>query len=447
MGAHLHAVPDPEPYEAPRVGEWPAPIAIVSSPPADDEPLDDAHPAIEDGGRDDDQDDADDEEPDDEIAEDEEPRCGLIAGLQPYYDVRPLAELGPLAVEATKAAGPPLRRGLGRILRELPQMLAWYGRGIRVLLVLIVGWLSGKYGERGSLGARFVGAGFVVYAVVKLCDEYQHAWMVATLAILSTMAMAATGRIQIPAGKPAKKGEGGAKKGATEKGKEEVARATAETTKEAASEAPRKGLMARLLGRAAAPAKEASVEEAPVAPEVGDGEPQEEGTEEGAEEAGEDPETGGEETPQEDPLTALLRASIGSENGVHLSTLRPLMRKHLPGLSQATNEELRNHLTAAGYDPSRKFRALGVAGRSGVHRTELPPLPSPEGGPGALSGPLSTPGECPRPANSPAAGEERRAAGEVSERWTAEQKARGFRSVPDPANGPSASRIEHYDGR
>ncbi|WP_439333900.1 GntR family transcriptional regulator [Streptomyces chryseus] len=81
-----------------------------------------------------------------------------VPDLRPYVDPRPLRELGPLA----KEAGPPLFRALarlfraaGRLLRAIGRMIAWYAGGVGVILALLTGWLSGKYGKRGSLGARF----------------------------------------------------------------------------------------------------------------------------------------------------------------------------------------------------------------------------------------------------------------------------------------------------
>ncbi|MFD3609013.1 hypothetical protein ACFWXA_13230 [Streptomyces atroolivaceus] len=461
MGAHLHAVPDPEPDEAPAPGDWPVPVVVAPRVPAHDEipvdarELEDAPADEEEQDPDDDQDQIAADEPEGE--EDEEEPHGLLSGLKPYYDVRqlPVSELGALAVEVGKTTGPPLLRGMswalravGRFLRELGRMLAWYGRGIGVLLVLVAGWLSGKYGKRGSIGARFAGVAFLVYAAVKLSQKYEFAWLVAVLALIVTAALAATGHIEIPVSKPAKKGdekkktaeEGGAKKGGKKKkaatpeeedGPEEIP----EVSKEAAPEAPRKTFLARFLSRRTAPA-----EDPPTDPEEAD----EEGPDEDLEEDDETPEEEAEETPQEDPLTALLRASIGEDNGVHLGVLRPLMRKALPGLSQATDKELRQHLISAGYDPSRTFRARGVAGRAGVHRSELPPLPSPGGAPGALSGPLSGGGERPGPAEISGSGERRRAAGEPSERWTAEEEAQGYRWVQDPSK-PCAWKLEKLD--
>lgn len=150
----------------------------------------------------------------------------------------------------------------------------------------------------------------------------------------------------------------------------------------------------------------------------------------------EDPEQTPAEAPQEDPLTALIRAEIGAENGVHLADLRPAMRAAFPTLREAPDEALRELLTEAGWDPSKKFRARGRAGRQGVHRKQLPPLPSPETGPDHSPQPAlraetqvrrgaETSGEQP--------GEERRGDSE-----------RDFDIVPDPERGPAAWRIVHH---
>ncbi|WP_327415441.1 hypothetical protein [Streptomyces sp. NBC_01233] len=481
MGAHLFVVPDPEPDEAPGPGDRPvlvpapvigprtAPDHGAAPAPPIDFPAEPAAPEPADPDEDDDQDhDVTGEEPGEWDVEDQDPqdveddageyddeaparRAMTVPDLRPYVDPRPLRELGPLAVEAGKVAGPPLLRATVRLLRDLGQMLAWYGRGLRVLLVLLAGWLSGKYGKHGSLAARFGVVAFLVYAVAKLSTQYAYAPWIAFAVALAATVMAATGAIEIPPSKPTKKeaGKGKAAKGkgdqAPAKGKtapaedspEDAYEEAGEVSKEAPAEAPRTSWATRLFRRPAPPA------ETPA--ETPEGTP-DEGEEEAPEESPEDVEEEPQAAPLEDPLTALLRTAIGGENGVHLEDLRPLMRQGLPGLSQATDKELREHLLAAGYDPSRKFRARGVAGRAGVHRTDLPPLPSPEGAPGA-AGDHSPPTLHPsRPADSPGSGEQRRGAGEGAERWTAEEMARGFRSVPDPERGPSASRIEHWRG-
>ncbi|MBT2453294.1 hypothetical protein [Streptomyces sp. ISL-86] len=440
--AHLHAVPDPDfdPDEVPGPGEWPVPVAGVVAPltAAADEVQDgdqlENPPADED---DDEQDLADVEDQGDDEEAGEYP--GLLRSLLPYCDPRPLAELGPLAVEVGRVGGPPLLRALGRLFHaigrffaETGRMLRWYGRGILVLLIILTGWLSGSIGKRGSVGARLAGAGFALYAVAKTCTQFPAAPWITLAVTLVAVVMASMGHITVPVSKPAKKA--GAKKGEGDKGgKKTTAKGKAAPTEKETEEAPevmkedapaepRRGLLGFLAGRS----KNAPAEPSPEDPEEDD--------EEADDDAPEDDEEEVAETPEEDPLTTLLRAAIGDENGVHLGVLRPLMRKALPGLSRATDKELRQHLISAGYDPSRTFRARGVAGRAGVHRSELPPLPSPGSTPGALPVPLSTPGEWPRPAEVSASGEQRRAAGEGAER--------GYTWVEDPTK-PNAWKIEY----
>lgn len=462
MGAYLHAVPDPEPDEAPGPGEWPVLVAApaVPAPRRAPEPNVDQHDDAPDetatpGPEEDDDNHVQDH--DDAGAYDDEevpaPRSFAVPDLRPYIDPRPLAALGPLAVEAGKTAGPQLLQAIGGFLRELVQMLTWYGRGIGVLLVLLAGWLSGKYGKKGSIGVRMGAVGFLLYAVAKLSTQHPYTpWIVGAVLLVATV-LAATGRIAVPVSKPAKKtaskGEG-KKKGATDKTVETPAKGKTtptektpegaveeipEVPKEQPVETPREPWAPRLFRRPAAPAA------TPAAPLAGD---PAESPDEAAEPSAEGAVERVPATPQEDPLTTLLRAAIGSENGVHLGVLRPLMRDRLPGLSQATDKELREHIVQAGYDPSRTFRARGVAGRAGVHRTDLPSVPSPGDPPGS-AGDHSPPTLHPsRPADVSDTGEQRRAAGEDGE-WTRSEIARGFRCVADPVNGPSASRIERWD--
>ncbi|WP_434593359.1 hypothetical protein [Streptomyces sp. A5-4] len=424
--AHLHAVPDPEPDEEPSPEEWPAPVPAVVAPPAPagDEPED---PTADDVAEDDDED-LDDEEPGEQPG-------SWIPDLRPYYDVRPLAELGPLAVEAGRTAGPPLLRGLrrgsrwtliglGRLVVTLARMSAWYWSGLRVLLALLLGWLSGSYGKRGSVGARLCGAGFAAYGTVSTAATFPIAPWVIGGALLASVVLAATGRITLPKSKPAKKEEKGEKKATGKAAEQKTGKPTVgkvEVEKEDAPALARGGLLTRFTRRAKASA---------VTPEDGSPDASDEAGEEAPEEA--------EGTPEEDPLTALIREQIGTENGVHLQDLRPAMREALPGLSEATDEELRQALTGAGWDPSRKFRARGAAGRAGVHRNQLPPRLSPGSGPGPLSEPLSTAGDRPRPANSSEA--------ESGGEWTEEDLERGWRYVQDHKRGPAAWIIQQYGG-
>lgn len=459
MSGHLRAVPDPE-DDSVAVGAWPVPVHAVpaqtattlapaappADPPADDDPGEEppGEPSYLEEDGDEHQADEDDAAGEYEEGEQLAGRHGFtIPDLRPYWDVRPLAELGPLAVQVARQGGPPLLRllghllrSLGRFLRSLGRMLAWYARGIGVLLALVAAWLSGNIGKRGSVGARLAGAGFALYAAVHLSLEYAAAPYVLLVLVLGVVVMAARGNIKPPEKKaPEKKGtkDGKAKSTPSAKGKGKAAgkagaevedELPAEVEEEAPADKPRPGLLARLAARRQAPADSPAD-----APEGSPAEPGEEGDGEA------------DEAPAEDPLTALIRKEIGGENGVHLRDLRPAMRKALPGLSQATDEELRATLVRAGYDPSRKFRARGHAGRAGVPRDQLPQLPSPGVAPGPSGDHSPGSGERLPPANSSPSGEQRRAAGE----WTAEDLARGWRTVQDP-DRPSATVIEQLPG-
>lgn len=137
-------------------------------------------------------------------------------------------------------------------------------------------------------------------------------------------------------------------------------------------------------------------------------EPEEEAPAEGAVE-------GGEEAPVEPPVVALVRAQIGDEKGVHLSTLYPAMRASLPGAEEAPDEALRQLLLDHQLTITRSVRAGGVGGRSGVYRKHLPPLPSKKVSKDGDSA-LSTGGEAGQSRGAESGGEARRAAGEGSER-------------------------------
>ena len=128
---------------------------------------------------------------------------------------------------------------------------------------------------------------------------------------------------------------------------------------------------------------------------------------------GDDDEDGGEDDQddEEEPtIIDLIRAEIGADSGVHLRDLYPAMRAGVPALSQAPDEALREVLTAHHIRVRRSIRARGVAGRSGVHRSDLPPLLSPKGVSNPLSTPLSTHGDAGQSRGAESRGEPRRAA-------------------------------------
>jgi hypothetical protein len=79
-----------------------------------------------------------------------------------------------------------------------------------------------------------------------------------------------------------------------------------------------------------------------------------------------------------DAFTRWLLTLMGDRPGIHLRDLYPAMRK-LPGHEDRDNAQLRAALNALDIPVRRSLRLGGVAGRSGVARADLAPLPSPAG--------------------------------------------------------------------
>lgn len=77
-----------------------------------------------------------------------------------------------------------------------------------------------------------------------------------------------------------------------------------------------------------------------------------------------------------DGLTELLHELLGERGGVHLSVLRTALRKHVPGLGWDRAEALAL-LADAGVRVRPGVRDAGDEVREGVHRDDVPPLPSP----------------------------------------------------------------------
>ncbi|MDN3056885.1 hypothetical protein PH213_20485 [Streptomyces sp. SRF1] len=431
--AYLHLVPDPDderpPGEGPVLGPQPTPDTEPEDAQEETTDATEAEEAYE------------DEEP--------SPRAFAFPDLTPYYDVRPLKQLGPLAVTVVRRSQPPLKRALAHTARAscaglvcLCQGLVCLCRGLRILLVLLLAWLSGRIGERGSIPARLGGAACVAYALATLPAQHPAAPYAMAAGFLLLVIAAGTGRISEPGTKKngkkiGEKGKTSQKEKESEKGKGGVTRGKGDPTPALAAEenpgegnsqpSGKTGFLDRLMGRANAPQPRTAVDFAKRAGTAGQPPG---GT------SGDDPS----EAPAEPPLTALIRREIGADNGVHLADLRPAMRQALPGLSSASDKELRRVLKEAGWDPSRTFRARGRAGRAGVHRSQLPPLPSPGG---IQEDPEDhSPGgeECPRPANSPGLS----ARAKSGEEWSDEDRARGYRVVSDPKYGPAYSRVEHH---
>ncbi|MBW5252985.1 hypothetical protein JGS39_29095 [Streptomyces sp. P01-B04] len=137
------------------------------------------------------------------------------------------------------------------------------------------------------------------------------------------------------------------------------------------------------------------------------------------------------EAPVEPPVIALVRAEIGAEKGVHLGVLYPAMRGGLPGAEEAPDEALRQLLREHQIPTRRSVRAGGISGRSGVHRDDLPPLPSKELSKSGAT-PLSTGGDAGQSTRAESGVEGRRGAGEGSERG-GEATARLIQDPENPA--------------
>jgi len=84
-------------------------------------------------------------------------------------------------------------------------------------------------------------------------------------------------------------------------------------------------------------------------------------------------------------FTAWLLTLIGDQPGIHLRDLYPAMRT-LPGHEARDNPQLRAALAALDIPIRRSLRLGTVAGRSGVAKADLAPLPSPLGELGGDSG-------------------------------------------------------------
>ncbi|MDX2922476.1 hypothetical protein [Streptomyces sp. NE06-03C] len=448
--AHLYAVPDPDPEEDPKSGEQ-----TVLTPVPDPEETGERHPAEAD------EDHVRERPGDDEQAtgecdeEDGEPRgCMTVPDLRPYLDPRPLAALGPLAVEAGKTAGPPLlrvtRRGLqaaGQLLMAIARMIAWYGRGIGVLLVLVAGWLSGKFGA-GSIAARFGGAGFAVYVVAKLWGQYPAtSWI--TFGVLGvTVALAAGGHLEIPDSKPAKEETGKTKeakgkgKKAPAKGKPAAAKENAETTvdgdqevtKDAPAETPRAPWAARLFRRPTSPAK-APEEPTTEAPEEAPEGPREDAPEE-ADEAPEGPPVEALPAPPRGVVIEALHHLYQGGSGVLLTLLSEQ-------LGTADTRALKEVLTEVGI-PYRSGVRTPAGNGPGVHREDTPALPLSQGDPPGVGVVAGQPANA-NTNNTPNAPEE--GLDVYPTEWTPALIKQGFRTVPDPERGTSAWKIEQWPGR
>ncbi|TGB07385.1 hypothetical protein [Streptomyces sp. MZ04] len=347
-----------------------------------------------------------------EPGEDEAPRRALaMPDLRPYVvvDRATATKLGSLAAEATRTGSRCIVRRLAGVSRSLWAALR---AGTRVLLAVGRAWFTGDIAPRVSAVMRLFGApGLVIYAAAHTTAVHPFA----PLALLPVWPVAAViaerwATTQVLRTRPA-----------------QGAKTAARSARGAAG-----SLTDRLAVALKPPAR------VPEADSAGSTSTEpgvcETSTAQGARETAKEVVPPPAQAPAEDPLTALLRELIGTDNGIHLQDLRPAMRERLPGLKDASDEQLRERLLQAGYDPARKFRARGKAGRAGVHRDELPPLPSLTEPPDPVSGALSADGDSRRPVDSPPRSPLLSGGGD--------QEKSKVRIVPDPERGPSAWRVE-----
>jgi hypothetical protein len=344
-----------------------------------------------------------DQEPDEAEQEAPAQRAFAMPDLRPYTDLTWVAEVINAGVAAARRAPAAARRARqdrkrrtarsdktgeqprpGRLLLQIAVEVA---AGLGILLRGLGAWLGGRWGPAGMSNPARLGtlgvAGYFAYRAVEAAPAVTPLVLGAALvggalrARVSTRKTPAAPQPAPAAPQPAKKRRG-------------------------------------WLLRRPAPASAAVAEATPAEAAAG----------------------AAETAPVEPALTALIRSEIGAENGVHLADLRPAMRAAFPHLREASDGQLRQVLTEAGFDPTRKFRAWGRAGLAGVHRDDLPPAPSPGSGQGHSPGPLSAPGEPPRPGHSSEAESGGEGHGERAERQ--------FDTFQDPEEGPHFWRIVHH---
>ncbi|WP_019548588.1 hypothetical protein [Streptomyces sulphureus] len=434
--AHLYPVPDPEPEpDDETAGEraMPAPVAVPVPPlPTEPEP----EPELDDDAGND----------QDDVDEPEHRRRALsLPDLSPYYDVRPLKELGPLAVAAGRRGGPPLLRCLARVGHGAIIGVLCLLRGVRLLLVLLYAWMTGAIGKGGSFPARLGITAGLGYVLATAPAQHPAAPYAMAVAFLLLLVAAGTGRIPEPGSKKkSKKGGEKDRKSTGEKGQnagksgektkkndtpEEANAQEKKVEKEKPKDAPRSGPLARLqrLGkeREKAPAVDLTKTPAgsPAKPAVA---PAEESPEP-ADQAPADP--------SRDDVIRALHQLVGEGRGVLLTTLR----QHL---SLPDTRAVRRVLGECSITIRTGVRAEAGNG-PGVHRDDVPPLPSPQGspqGPGVVAGQTAN-ANANNAANAPEEG--MRA---DSNEWTAEEIAKGYRTVRHPERGPSAWKIEHHRG-
>ncbi|WTW95442.1 hypothetical protein OG216_19565 [Streptomycetaceae bacterium NBC_01309] len=365
--AHLRAVPDPdESDEGELRAEAPRPSIAAGDGPSCAESAD--------------QDDGDQHDaPQD--------HRGWMPDLQPYLDPRPLAELGPLAIDAGRIWGPPLLRAIKAGLRVV-------ARGTGVLLTLLAGYLSGNVGNRGSIPARFAAAAFVAYCGVALSRRHPYASWVFVAVVAVAVIMGGLGHLPSSGRPPVAPGG------------------------DPVPAAPRRRRLSRVFRRSEHPTA--------VGPAGEGGNGVRRGAEQPSEVPGDEPTA----SPSREDVIRALHDLVEHGRGVLHTTLA----KHL-GL--ADTKAVKRLLDAAEIPYRGGVRAAGGNG-PGVHREDFPALPldpDPRHGDGCSRRSTANANAN----NGPNADATRL----DTDAWTAEEWERGYRSVPDPDGGPSAWKIQY----
>ncbi|WP_432001582.1 hypothetical protein [Streptomyces sioyaensis] len=416
----------------------PVPVAVPVAPlPTEPEPdVDDDAGEVD---EDEDQGDFDEDQEDEEVAP--RLRSFTLPDLRPYYDVRPLKALGPLAVDAGRVGGPPLLRGVTRAGHGAIIGVLCLLRGGRLLLVLIYAWLTGSTGKGGGIPARLGIAAGLGYVLATAPAQHPAAPYGMAAAFLLLLVAAGTGQIPEPGAK--KKGKkAGEKTGekdqknekAGEKPKqgdapEEAPAKEEKAEKEKPKDAPRGGLLGRLQ-RLGKDREEPSTVDLAKGPASSPDEPAGDVPEE-APETPDQPPAG---PSQEDVVRALHRL-VGEGRGVLLTTLRD-------HLSLPDTRAVRRVLGEGRITVRDGVRAETGNG-PGVHRHDFPPLPprqDPPQGSGVVAGEGAN-ANANNAANAPEEG-----MGAQGNDWTPEEIAKGYRYVQDAERGPSAWKIEHHGG-
>ncbi|MBT3164005.1 hypothetical protein HTV80_12885 [Streptomyces sp. Vc74B-19] len=298
-------------------------------------------------------------------------------------DLRPYADpraAAGLAAAGLKASRRPARSLARRTAGALLALTRSLLTGSARLVSLILGWISGAHGPGGSVAARLGGAVLAGGATAHtLADHPGPAGAALTAAWALAALLADHGKLDPRPKKTSSKGKPSTD---TKPG----------TAVEKAPEHPRKGLAA-WFRKAPAPTPENTGKKAPEKPR---------------------PE------PSHDDLVRALHGLVGAGRGVLLTALRQRL--------QLADTKAVRALLAQHSIPTRPgVRAEGGNG-PGVHRDDFPPLPpSPDTpvGEDIVRGQRTNNNE-PTPAP-----------------WSAKELQQGFRIVPDPDHGPSASRVEY----